>query len=81
MLALKLLQQSLQWLPSVPGREASLYTAQALTALAASGGSLLSRQGSLHSGPAGRADETWAGCKQSHEEMGASWWSPSLVLR
>ena len=44
MLALKLLQQSLQWLPSVPGREASLYTAQALTALAASGGSLLSRQ-------------------------------------
>ena len=36
-LALRLLQQSLQWLPSIPGRETSLYIAQALTALAASG--------------------------------------------
>ena len=37
-LALLQLQQALEWVPAQAGRECALYTAQTLTALAASGG-------------------------------------------
>ena len=40
-LALLQLQQALAWVPSQPGRECALYTAQTLTALAASGAMIL----------------------------------------
>ena len=86
-LALLQLQQALQWVPSQAGRECALYTAQTLTALAASGaswslhansaGGIAQSQLELQQSPAVGAQPAWTGvcalhCADAHSS-GCLW--------